>query len=47
MPKIEEFRHIYNKRWSATGAPALRERDHNFRHFYPPIIVADQVIFKF
>jgi hypothetical protein len=36
--------YIYNKRWSATrrtrrasacaaGAPALRERDHNFRHF--------------
>ena len=43
MPKIEEFYHIYYKRWSATrrtrrasagaaGAPALRERNHNFRH---------------
>ena len=44
MPKVEEFYPIYNKRWSATlrtrrasacaaGAPALRERNHNFRHF--------------
>jgi hypothetical protein len=44
MPKVEEFYHIYNKRWSATqrtrrasacaaGAPALLERRHNFRHF--------------
>jgi len=44
MPKVEEFYHIYNKRLSATrrtrrasacaaGAPALRERNHNFRHF--------------
>jgi len=44
MPKVEEFNHIYNKIWSATrrtrrasacaaGAPALRERNPNFRHF--------------
>ena len=44
MPKVEEFCHLYNKRWSATwrtrgasagaaGVHGLRYLDHNFRHF--------------
>ena len=46
MPKIEEFCHIYKKmEHHAAQAPALRERDHNFRHFYPPL--EDQIIFNF
>jgi hypothetical protein len=40
VPKVEEFYHFKKMEYHAAQALALRERNHNFRHFRSSLILA-------